>query len=301
MSFTLASFNAELRFSKEDDHPQSRGNPEKLLTHIKQLNPDVMVVVEFSGNNLASGVDDQLKTMGYDWRDVAYEDGDKEPEWAELETQGRMPYMRILSRLAIVSSETPRFGDIRTMQTVTVLDPATGMPVEIIAMHLHDRKKEFRQAQVKDIVPFVNRDGNKIPKVMGGDFNTVHDDDDSWPVRLLGSKAAAFCARHLPSKFPLDSMAHAHEDIRGFLLRAIDMTKGDVLFSLEEETDLRELDLSYRPTTTPKLRGHELLPSIRLLQLDHFFASERLQAEPVTISRDLGSDHRAIMTTISFK
>lgn len=297
MAIKVASLNAELRFSRADDRLQRRGTPKKLLEHIKLLDPQVMALLEFSNGDVADGVDDALKEMGYAWEDTAYNDINRKGEWDDMEATGKMPHMRVLSRLAIVSSEKPRFGDIRAMLAVTVVDPDTKQPVEIVSTHLHDQTKELRQAQIADVVSFINR--NQLPKMMVGDFNTLHDDDPGVPARMLGSKAIEWIARHFPSQFPLNETAHAHDDLRGFLLRAIDMTKGDVLFPLEEQTDLCELDVAYRPTTTPKLRGHEWLPSIRLLQIDHMFASESIQATPIIISPDLGSDHRALSTTIT--
>lgn len=187
MAIKVASLNAELRFSRVDDRPQRRGTPKKLLERIKRLDPDVMALLEFSGGDVADGVDDALKAMGCAWEDTAYNDINRKGEWDEMEAAGRMPHMRVLSRLAIVSSEEPRFGDIRTMLAVTVVDPDTKKEVEIIPTHLHDKTKELRQAQVMDVITFIKR--NQMPEMMIGDFNTLHGDDSGLSARILGSKA----------------------------------------------------------------------------------------------------------------
>ena len=294
MSIKIGSWNVELRLSDLESNV-NRGNPTRILDEIERLDADVLVLPEAFGNEPADEVDERLRAMGYDWRDVEYDDKGRDllKQWEA----GTAPHMRILSRLAIISSEVTRWGDLRNLLMVTVHDPVSGQDLEIIGTHLRHLMETQRLAQVVDAAPFVMR--NKTPKVMLGDFNAMHSED--LRAKLLGSGAMRWLARHIPSEYALDDEAAEREDLRSFLMCATDMATGSALTLLESETNLRDLDPRHRATTTPQVRGHESLPNVRLLQIDHMYASPEVEAEKVTISRDGGADHRAISTIICLK
>jgi endonuclease/exonuclease/phosphatase (EEP) superfamily protein YafD len=289
MSIRIASWNLEQRLS-DGMSRGDRGTPEKILDRIEELDADIVVLPDAFRNAPAEDVDKRLKELGYVWQDVAYNDADR-PEQA---TDNAMPYMRILSRLAIISSTELRWADLRTMLAITVQDPETNEEIEIIGTHLNDRKSSFRLQQGKAAAEYVNRNAKK--KIMTGDWNETH--GSGWRARIFGSKVMQFLARHIPSKHELSDEV-TYDDLRGFTMRSTDMVSG-ALPIIEEETNLRDLDQKHRATATPKIRGLEWLPSIRLLQLDHMHASSDIDAEPIRIGRDHGSDHRDISTVLHF-
>ncbi len=67
---------------------------------------------------------------------------------------------------------------------------------------------------------------------------------------------------------------------------------------LKLRTNLTDADPKKRPTTTPKMRGQEWMPSIRIAQIDHIFVSPEIEVSDFRIARDGGSDHRAISATV---
>jgi len=88
------------------------------------------------------------------------------------------------------------------------------------------------------------------------------------------------------------------DDIHGFAMRGTDMMSGRALQLLEQKTNLRDLDPKHRATATLKLHGLMWLPSWRIMQLDHIYASPDITAGFVEVWPDGGSDHRAVSITI---
>jgi hypothetical protein len=122
---------------------------------------------------------------------------------------------------------------------------------------------------------------------MLGDFNAMHFDRRS---RIIQSKMIGKIVSLIP-----------HERIRGRAKMLIEMASGHSLQSLESKTNLQDIDVLHKPTTTPKLREMEWMPSIRLAQIDHIFVSPDIQASDFRITRDGGSDHRAISAEITLR
>ena len=274
----IASWNIEgrlTRYANEDE----RGSPEHILREIEAINADVIALPDAFHEHPTSGVDDALSRMGYEWRDAAYQDKGREEEYA-----GKMPHMRLLSRLAIDAFQLVRWADCRTVLIATIQDQASKRPIEFIVQHNDDRSKYMRQAQVREQVEYINTADAEI--VALGDWNEMH--PDSWRARLFGNAAIRAAVEHIPN----DSMRQIGQQF-------VDMAEGGAIRYLEEQTDLRTLDPGHRPTTTPKIRGPlERMPSIRVAQLDHIYVSRGIRAEALRIAEDGGSDHRAISTTI---
>jgi endonuclease/exonuclease/phosphatase family metal-dependent hydrolase len=64
-------------------------------------------------------------------------------------------------------------------------------------------------------------------------------------------------------------------------------------------TQLVDADTKKRPTTTPKMRGLEWMPSIRMAQIDHIFVSSDAEVSNFSVAQDGGSDHRAISVDVA--
>lgn len=77
------------------------------------------------------------------------------------------------------------------------------------------------------------------------------------------------------------------------------MVSGKALALFERQTNMRDLDSQRKPTATPKIRGPlEILPSVPLVQIDHIYANDLIEAGDVRVMHDAGSDHRAIATEV---
>lgn len=274
MNLVIAAWNTEQRLTTLTT--KRRGTPGHILTSIKKLHADVLVLPEAYQNEPDSGVDQALKDMGYAWVDARYDDLDREEEF-----NGAMPHMRVLSKLPIVSFELHRWGGVRNLPVVIIQADATTQ-LRVIGTHLDDRNEEFRIRQMNELVPFIT--STDMPTVMLGDFNAMH---AKGRAKLYGHKAA----RQLAAKVP-------HAEMRFVLTRLSDMATGSILAGLEAKTRLRDIDPTRRPTTTPKMRDIEWMPSIRLAQIDHILVTPDIRALDFKIAHDGGSDHRALSATL---
>lgn len=275
----VASWNIEGRLTRYAEAGE-RGSPEHILREIEAIDADVMALPDAFHEIPEPGVDEALAEMGYKWRDAAYHDKGREEEYA-----GKMPHMRLLSRLAETSFQLVRWADCRTTLTAVVRGQ-DAEPIEFIAEHNDDRSKYMRHAQTKALVDYVNAADAEV--VVLGDRNEMH--PDSWRSRAIGSAASRFLVDHIPN-----------DAVRQIGQQFVDMAEGGAIRYLEQATNLRSLDPRHRPTTTPKIRGPlSRMPSIRVAQLDHIYVSPGIQAEALRIARDGGSDHRAISSTIRF-
>lgn len=291
MAIKVGSWNLESRLSGYEK--SGRGTAEHILQGIERLNADVLVLPDAFAGEPAVGVDERLREMGYQWHDVLY--GDKGRNWS-LSHTGKESGMRVLSRLEIVDSEEVRWGMSQSRKIVIVVrDPESGSLLRVIGIHFDDRTEEHRESQINDMVKYL-QGGKQLPTLAMGDFNAVHGSD--LRARILGSRGMRWMARHIPSR-TVPPPGDFADDIRGFAMRGTDMMSGRVLRLLEQKTNLRDLDPQHRATATLKLHGLVWLPSVRIMQLDHIYASPAIAAEDVTIWPDGGSDHRAVSTTIS--
>lgn len=277
MTFKLASWNVEARLGGYKE--AGRGTAAHILKGVEKLDADVLVLLEAYMDTPADGVDGRLKELGYTILDTAYDDYDREDE---PYMNGPM-HMRILSRLPVTKSDVLRPGDLRNLQVCRVIDPDTKAELCIIATHLDDRSEAARLRQVRAIVSYIHE--LDVPVCMLGDFNALW--DGVWP-RFIRSNVVHVMTNLIP-----------HAYIRNVAARAMDMASAQALPLLSRETALQDIDVWHQPTVTPKHRGIEFFPSIRLLQLDHILVSPSLHAEKFTIAHDGGSDHRSILAMIT--
>lgn len=274
MNVTIAAWNTEQRLTTLT--AKRRGTPEHILSSIEKLKADILVLPEAYQNAPDVGVDEALRSMGYSWVDARYDDLDREDEF-----DGAMPHMRVLSKLPIVSHSIHRWGGVRNLPVVIIQADAKTQ-LRVIGTHLDDRNEQLRTRQMKELIPFIN--ASDMPTVMLGDFNAMH---GKGRAKIYGHKTA----RQLAAKVP-------HSEIRFVLTRLSDMATGSILAGLEAKTRLRDIDPTRRPTTTPKMRDIEWMPSIRLAQIDHILISPDIRALDFKIARDGGSDHRALSATL---
>lgn len=277
MAIKIASWNVEGRLSGYVEN--DRGSAEQILTGIEQLDADIVVLPEAYLETLADGVDERLAAMGYEIHDIAY--GNDDRDWS-LEFLGKMPYLRVLSRLAISQVEEVAWADTRRLLSMRVSDPDTGKEALLLPTHFDDRTEELRLDQVEDATEYVqNAD---VPVIMAGDFNAM------WhkkQARFFGSKLMRFVACHIP-----------HERIRNKAIQFTEMAGGRTLERLAA-VGLRDADEKLRPTVTPKMRAAPYLPSIPLGQIDHILVSKEIGVNGYRVSSDMGSDHRAISATVT--
>jgi endonuclease/exonuclease/phosphatase family metal-dependent hydrolase len=249
---------------------------------ICRLDADVIVLPEAHHGTVADGVDERLQQYGYHWHDVMYSDiahdttGDDRSEPV---------YLRVLSRLPIEEVREVRFGDIRSLLRIVVVDPETQRRIRLFAIHLDDRAEVLRMIQVKAIVHHLA--GERLPTVLLGDFNAVW---DGPMARVMRSRLVRWLASHMPGVW-----------LRSVATRFTDMASGTTLDILAEEAGVRDADVNRQPTATPKLYGVEWLPSIRIAQLDHILLSSDLAATHVEVAGDGGADHRAISAMVHIK
>lgn len=276
MPLRIASWNIEGRLS--DLAINQRGTPEHILRSIERLNADILFLAEACS---ITGVVDQTRRgitqLGYHIFEVPYDEGGT----VRLKAGVYEPSMMLLSKLPFTHTETVRLGSLRNAIAARVEDPVSGKQLRILGVHLDDRSETLRLKQVPDLIRLIQATNEST--VVMGDFNALHG-RDLLPSRLLRSLPLRMAAKYILSDIAL---------------RAVDMAKGDTLRQLLGEAKLHEADFWHRPTSTPKIRGREWLPSIRLLQIDHIFVSPGLQTRRFTVARDGGSDHRAISAMIT--
>lgn len=278
MSIKVAAWNIETRLS---GHPgNSRGSSESIARHIRALDADVVVLPE--SHDMAQPTSKAMQSLGQDYNtiySVSYEDAEPHP-FGIVQSPG----ITVMSRLAIKSIDTLRPAGWRSLPRVLVENSATGERIRVYATHLDDREQATRRDQIDDYAAIMAED--PYEKVLMGDFNAssgTHPFD-----HLMTSPIAERAGRSLPTPH-----------LRSLAQRATAMASGDDLRYLEKRTHLLNADLFRRATSTPKMRGFErILPSIPLFDLDHIYVSNRIVATDFTVSRDGGSDHRAISATL---
>ena len=269
----VASWNVEGRLSNVES--PKRGKPADIINAIKSINSDILVLLEAHSENSVDELNvlKDLKTIGYHVYNVPYNDDLK----VRTDAYTTQLSMLLLSKLEVTKFDIFKLGNIRNCFAAVINDK-----FRIIGVHLDDRSEENRIKQVTDLSKIVNN--SDLPTAVMGDFNTMHG-EDVWPSKFLRSRPI----RQL-SKVVLPIIS----------IRAVDMARGEALKALELATNLVDIDTKHKPTVTPKSRGLEWLPSIRLMQIDHILVSKNTKANNFIIKKDNGSDHRAITATILF-
>lgn len=277
----LVSWNAEGRLTRFAEYGK-RGSPEHILNEIESFDADVVVLPDAYREVPEPGVNQRFYAMGYTWHDVAYRDKGREEVY-----KGKMPHMRILSRLAVVDAGVTRWDDVRTLAAVTIED-RNGEVYDVFGVHLDDRSSEVRHGQVVAMSEMINARKDRSDAIIAtGDWNERH--KNSRRLGMLGGSAVRSCMSWIP-----------HDTVRYYGTTVTDMLAGEAIEYFEQVTGMRTLDPDHRPTTTPKIHGGlEWMPSVRVIQLDHMYVTEGIKDTGLIISKDGGSDHRAIMSTVN--
>ena len=280
MSLRIASWNIEGRFS--DTGSKSRGTPANIIKAIKELDADVLVLPEahseHSLNDLKS-CRQQLGQMGYHIYDVPYQDDMA----LRSDTGVSRLSLVLLSRLKIDKLQIIRLADVRNALVALAHKDGDNHQFRVIGLHLDDRSETTRLSQIADLSKIINQ--SELPTIVMGDFNAMHG-KDLWPARFLRSKPIRFLS---------------HIILPSVSMLAVEMARGETLHLLETDTKLSDADIRHQPTTTPKMRKLNWMPSIRLIQIDHIFISKNISLEKFQIASDGGADHRAIIATLSIK
>lgn len=285
MSLRVASWNVEGRLSPFST--RGRGTPDRIVDEIEKLNADLILLPEaYDGDrSISQPIESRIRHMGYDYiHDVDYVNGGPE---RRLDEAVKLPYLRMMSKAAFQKIDDVRLGDLRSAIDATVQDPDTGTPIRIIGVHLDDRNEEFRLRQVEDLERIVLGSDEHI--VLLGDMNAMYGDD--YRSAFLRSRLVKLAAHSLP-----------HNKFSNFANRVTDMATGTTLSRLTAPGVLVDVDERHRSTSTPKVRGLEFLPSIRLVNIDHILVSQTISTSDFTVgTKDSGSDHRPISVTITPK
>lgn len=274
----IISWNLEGRLSRLAS--DERGTPEKIVAAIRSLNADVLVHPEAFGSDpgIDESIEKTLGDLGYESVSVAYDDLIGRGEKAVVPN----PHMRVMSRLPITASEVIRPGNLRSMLAIHVADPVIGT-VRIIGVHLDDRDEELRLRQAGPLIEYIN--GSRLPTIVCGDFNAMP------PHAFRSTVVHNSFLRDLASLVP-------HRHMRYTLTRLSDMASGTTIDRILGETDLVNTDPRLTPTTTPKMRRMEWMPSIPLVKIDWILVSKDLAYRDFAVSPDLGSDHRALSVSV---
>jgi endonuclease/exonuclease/phosphatase family metal-dependent hydrolase len=279
VAIKVAAWNIEGRLTQYG--PLTHGQPVDILSEIKHLNADILVLPEAYLRKPDKTVDDSIKQLKYEYRDASY--GNQERDWSK-EFLSVIPSIRILSKLKILESEIICFGEIRNLITITVQDPKTKKYILIIATHLDDRSETSRLRQSKDISEYIKT--KNMPTIMLGDFNAmwIHD----IKGRILNLSLIRFVAYHFPIKI-----------IKDFLVRVCEMSKGDTLNFLEKNASLKATTLRHTPTVSPRNRTFPWMPYISIFQIDHILITNQLASTNMIIINNKNSDHSIVSATIA--
>lgn len=270
MAVRIAAWNIEGRLSPVAK--SGRGCPAHIAAEIIFLDADVVFLADAYQVAAIAEADRLLEDAGYEWWDAEYNDTDT--------LDDRRPFSRFLARIPVKDRTVTRFGDVRTLQTLTVTDGATGRDVTMYGIHLDDRSNHLRARQVDDLMDEISEQSHEV--VLLGDFNAA------VRHRLLAVPFLKTITSWVP-----------HPLVRSLGERLSDMVDGQTIERLHGGRLLHEADDRQRPTMTIKTIGLLWLPSVPVVQLDHMFGSARVQFRDFLISKDGGSDHRAISATIA--
>ena len=272
----IASWNIEGRLSMQK---QGRGSYDQILNNISRIDADIIFLPEAYTEESIDKLQclNNIKRMGYAVYSAPYDDDLANRKDAYTKHLS----MLLLSKTPLSDFKYIKLGNFRNCISAIYKNDKDN--IRIFGIHLDDRLESTRLNQITDLSSIINQ--SKEPTIVIGDFNAMHG-DDFWPSKFLKTKFSKIISNIILPKL---------------YKRVIEMANGSVIKYLENNTHLTDTDIKHRPTTTPKIRNYEFLPSIKLIQIDHIFTSNNINASEYTIHKDGGSDHRAISAQISIK
>lgn len=264
-----------------------RGSPEQIVEGIRSLDSDVVFLPEaYDGEKpIEPEILHRLeRELGYTAVSAQYNDcGDRQFSIAND------PHMMLLSRVGFERVEERRFGDVRGSIVADIADKDSGQTIRILGIHLDDREEEIRLQQVEELIPCVV--DSPYPVVVMGDFNAMY--SSSVPARFLKNTMVSGSI-DLLSRLDVENVGFVND----ILKRLSEMAIGETLRQIERETNLVAADPRRRHTMTPKMRGMEWMPSVRLVQIDHMLTSPDIRVNEFRVGPDYGSDHRSISADV---
>lgn len=275
MNIKIASWNLESRLGNTTT--RTRGTPQQIIEKIKSVNADILFLPDaykkISADELKV-ITKELNSLDYKIYSVPYDDNIN----LRQKSDSAGTSLVLLSKIPIKVINTIRLGNYRNaLYAVIKIDDKV---LNIFGIHLDDIHESMRVTQINDLTRIINSTGT--PSIVVGDFNAMHG-EDFWPAKFLRSKFAKMLSKIiLPDVF----------------IRVTEMASGEALKLLEAKTNLTDVDSRHSPTTTPKMREHEWLPSIKLIQIDHIYTSPDIKTSDFQVHSDGGSDHRAISVVI---
>ncbi len=272
----LTSWNIEGRLNESSSG--YRGSSKQIVQTIEKLDSDIVLLLESHQEKSIRDLPDQfnkLQNMGY----KIYESNYSDDLHARKDTYAKRLSMLLLSKFDVTEYKTIRLGNLRNA-IVANIKISDSNEIRIVGVHLDDRSEKTRLMQAADLIKTINE--SSMPTVLMGDFNAMHG-DDILPARFLKNKLVKSISRYL---------------LPNISLRAIEMASGTTLKLIESQTNLVDVDPRHQPTTTPKMRGLQWMPSVRLIQIDHIYKTPDIKISQFKIAPDGGSDHRAISADI---
>ena len=272
----ISSWNVEGHLS--DLARKGRGGTKQIVDEIKNIRADIFVLLEAHSNKSIKKLPSyrEFLNMGYSVYDVEYDD-DLD---SRTDTYAHRLSMLFLCKYPISKIEIHKLGKLRNC-FVAIVNVGSNKQLRVIGIHLDDRSEETRLEQAYDLTGIIN--SSSIPTVLLGDFNAMHG-EDFWPSKLMQTKLSKTASNFI---FPKLSK------------RVIEMAEGKTLKFIESNTDLTEADASHQATITPKNRNYKFLPSVPLIQIDHIFVSKGVKINKYLVTKDSGSDHRAIVADLT--
>jgi endonuclease/exonuclease/phosphatase family metal-dependent hydrolase len=268
----VVTWNAEGMFG--EGTKTKRASPVDALSVLKNLNADIVVIPEF-GNSTAILPEtiNAIESLSYECVVIDYNDE-------------RAPGLQfvVLSKLPIIRHQTFELeGTTRQALSMACRLP-DGQILNIFGIHLDDRNEQIRMLQIKSVVQQVSN--MTAPIIVAGDFNAMS--EHSLFARLVRSTGARRGKNVIP-----------HKQLQSVIERVSEMAIGTTIEYLLDNTTLVDLDPSSQPTISAKQTDLEWMPSWRLGKIDWMFGDSSIIVHSYKISKDVGSDHRAVIADIT--
>lgn len=277
MNLRVVTWNAEGMFVTGSK--TRRADRHQALKVVRELNADIIFVPEFGNTDAVEPATiTALHALGYQTVVYSYEQEELHGSYGA----------GLLTRLPLVSHTLHHFANTgRTFIEAHIELGGGKSAMRIIGLHLDDRSEQLRMEQIAGAAEVINH-AHVGETIVLGDFNAMH--ESSAFAKLARSKAASQAAKRLP-----------HKLVRSMGKRVSEMAAGTTVRYLLENTGLHDLDGKLRRTISAKQAGLEWAPKLRLAKIDWIFGSDGVKAMNYAIYKDVGSDHRPVVSDLKIK
>jgi endonuclease/exonuclease/phosphatase family metal-dependent hydrolase len=281
-SLKIVSWNVEARLS--DSEEKKWGSAKQIINSLKKLNGDIVFLPETCrAPSMPISSREAIEKLGYDIFIEPYDDQ------SVLDAGSPAPMMAFFVKSSLSKTFAIKFSKIRlsTFRPALLLDLReikSGTSIRFVGVHLHDKHEQWRLQMVADLMGVLNTTTTNF--VVLGDFNAM--ERKGIKATLLASQPVHYLAKIIP-----------HGQIRTIVERVNEMAIGTTISSLQQASSrLKNTDTDNISTITPKTRGLEWMPSIRLVKIDHILISQYITSSDFKVSADGGADHRALSVMI---